>query len=681
MTRIADPPICFDRTEGEIRHRFLRHGPVAAHVALTSGMEPRVVVAFPAGNRGILLTGAPHEQPVGLDFAGPLVPLDPETDGVRGVLVPVVAEATVLRFAGAVLGNIRTIRDAIHGVKPPGPVARHAMIVTGPKHDRALAIERGDLDGRHVHAASIEPHDGSDVSVEVDGTIVVRAGADGLVRVDVVATCDATPLTPIPATRLLRGAGMASGARRAGTARDLEALAFLAYREKLLAGSWQYLTYFGRDTLLALALLAPVAGADLLEAGLGAVIDRLSAAGDVAHEETLGEYALLERAACRRAARRGGAPSSAPNRDWGRGRAAPLLDDKMVDDDFLLAPVLANYLCDVANAERAAAFLAAEGGRRLDAVRANLSMVADRARPYAASGEARDLVHLRPGVPVGNWRDSAEGLGGGRVPFDVNVALVPAALTAAARLWDHPLVGPEPGRAQAARDLAGAWAGAARHFAVTIDNATARARTARFAADQGLPNVEEALRAIGDAPVSFPAIALDADLVPIPVMHGDDSLVTLLTDPSLAELEGIARRLVDPFPAGLRLPGAGTIVANPAYAGSDAQASFTAGHYHGTVAWSWPHAAFAAGLARQLARPDLPGSTRTRLLDAQRVLWEGIDATADLRGTEFWSFAVRDGRYRAVPAQGAGIVNESNPVQLWSCTWLGVARPDLPGDA
>ena len=670
----SGPPLAFDRHEGAIRHRFFRHGPVAAHVALTSGTTPRVIVAFPAGNRGILLAGATHADPVTFEFGGPVAPLDLETDGLRGVVVPLVAEAPELRFARTVLGNLRTIRDAIGGAPLTPRLRRHAVAVTGRAHDRALAVERPGLDGRHVYAIGIEPREGSDVAAEPDGTITLRAGPDGLIRFDLVAACDEAPLTPVPVACLLRPGATLSGE---SAPRDLESLAFLAYREKLLAGSWQYLTYFGRDTLLALRLLAPVASADLFEAGLGAVLDRLAPEGDVAHEETLGEYAILHRERARRRSRRLSAAPPGHDRDWGRGRAAPLLDDKMVDDDFLLAPVLATYLLDVATPDRAEAFLATDHGRFREAVRANLALVTARARPYATSGHARDLIHLREGVPVGTWRDSTDGLGGGRVPYDVNVALVPAALAAAARLWESAVLGPDPERAAEARSLARAWGETARHFDVTLSNAEARTRLAAFGVARGLPETAAALASLGNGPVTFPAIALYGDLRPVPVVHGDDSLAMLLTDPSPADLDGMAHRLLSPFPAGLRLPGAGTLVANPAYAETPVQGRFTAGHYHGTVIWSWPMAAYAAGLARQCARADLPDATRARLRAAETALWHGIDATAGLRGSEFWTFAIRDGRYAAVPAQGAGIVNESNPVQLWSTVWLGIARPRL----
>ena len=233
-------------------------------------------------------------------------------------------------------------------------------------------------------------------------------------------------------------------------------------------------------------------------------------------------------------------------------------------------------------------------------------------------------------MPVGNWRDSSDGLGGGSVPFDVNVALVPAALRDAARLLDTGWFSGatderhEPGLTLAddARALASAWTGTDHHFTVTITADQARANLASIGNDRGLPNrfITDALGTISDEPVTFPGIALDAEGTPVPVMHGDDSLVLLFGDPSPHTLHQIADRLTAPFPAGLRLPGAGTLVANPVHAGEDLRARFTAGHYHGTVIWSWPQAAYAAGIARQIDRPDLPATTRARLIAAEAIL-------------------------------------------------------------
>ena len=61
------------------------------------------------------------------------------------------------------------------------------------------------------------------------------------------------------------------------------------------------------------------------------------------------------------------------------------------------------------------------------------------AKPFSEpSGQNtyKNLIALKDGQPVGQWRDSDVGLGGGVYPYDVNTALMPAALRAIAELVD-----------------------------------------------------------------------------------------------------------------------------------------------------------------------------------------------------------------------------------------------------
>lgn len=68
-------------------------------------------------------------------------------------------------------------------------------------------------------------------------------------------------------------------------------VSWLSYTSESFAGGWRFLTYFGRDTLLALRLLLPVASQTSAEAILGAVLQRINETGTVCHEETVGDYA------------------------------------------------------------------------------------------------------------------------------------------------------------------------------------------------------------------------------------------------------------------------------------------------------------------------------------------------------------------------------------------------------
>ena len=98
--------------------------------------------------------------------------------------------------------------------------------------------------------------------------------------------------------------------------------------------------------------------------------------------------------------------------------------------------------CDDATRPRAGARIprgarAPSGETRGAALARNLAWVVERAAAFAADPRATNLVGIKPGRMTGNWRDSEQGLGRGRYPYDVNAALVPAALDAAARLVDE----------------------------------------------------------------------------------------------------------------------------------------------------------------------------------------------------------------------------------------------------
>ena len=51
----ADAPLQLRIAEGDVINVLYQQGPVAAHLLLSSGTRPRVLVAFPAGNSGVVL--------------------------------------------------------------------------------------------------------------------------------------------------------------------------------------------------------------------------------------------------------------------------------------------------------------------------------------------------------------------------------------------------------------------------------------------------------------------------------------------------------------------------------------------------------------------------------------------------------------------------------------------------
>lgn len=651
QTAMAATPESFDRSEGLNLNRFVRQGDVAAHIVLRSGNDPRLIVAFPAGNSGVGLWFDPLQTPATWTLTGPASPVtqaDAKGRPLQGVVFQASIHAAALTPKQAVLSSIRVLRD-YQGLG----TAPKEVLTDATTHGDTLAWSRDRLDGAPGYALRLTAVHGA----LRDGRFV--AGSDGVITLKITALSGEKPLTPVSGHALLNEHASKDRAAR-------EALSFLSYREKFLAGSWRFDTYFGRDTLMSVRLLMPALQPQAVESGLRSVLQRLSSDGQVAHEEDIGEFAILDH-----------------QKKDGSLSDAPVYDYKMVDSDYLLGPVAQAWLLDDARGRaRAKTFLADKLGdaHAGDALMRNLRYIAAQTSAFVAEPTAAHLVSLKPGVPVGDWRDSNDGLGGGRYAYDVNAILVPAALDAANALYRSGLLDPYA-NAQDKAMLAGlahaaeVWhAKAPALFTVNVDAATAKQAVTAYAKSIGVP-AAPALKAIGDAPVQFQALSLDADGHPIRVQNSDGGFGLLFGKPSAAQLDAEAETLRRPFPAGLMTP-VGMLVANPAFAPTSEQTRFSPGAYHGTVVWSWQQALTAAGLARQLARTDLPATTRTHLQNAQACLWQAIDATRDMQNSELWSWRYADDRYQVAAFGASGKdADESNAAQLWSTVYLAIPEP------
>jgi hypothetical protein len=665
----SEQRLSFDVDEGLNLNSFLRDGPVAAHLLLRSGLDPRILVAFPAGNSGVGLWFAHSSAPVTWTLLGRPQPLTVKDERGRP-LYGMTAEARVtgasdLSVKQAVLSSVRVLRDYQTQGTFPAEVAANPRI-----QDSTITWARDRLDGAAGYRLSIEITEGALKGYHV------MAGSAGRIGLKITALCGEAPLTPLFGKELLN-----SGAEADSTARNV--LTFLSYQEKFLAGSWRFNTYFGRDTLMSVRLLMPVLQPTAVEAGLGSVLTRLSPQGEVAHEEDIGEFAILEH-------RRAGESKS----------VAPVFDYKMIDGSMMLAPVAAAWLLDdVRGRSRAVQFLASmdgrtdgsTDGRTGEAPRAlgvdlvgNLRFVLNAASKFANDPRAPNLISLKAGVPVGQWRDSNTGLGGGRFPYDVNAVFVPAALEAAGGFFASGLLDPylEPadrGVFSRAESMAKIWrAKAGLPFDVSVPSAVARGDISRYAAALHV-SADAALRSVGSSPVRFHALSLDAHAKTLPILHSDEGFELLFGRPSPSALGQAVTAMVRPFPAGL-LTDAGVVVANPVYASPDIQAKLTRNAYHGTVIWSWQQAVMAAGLQRQLRRAELPPIVKEELRAAQRQLWSAIRAAHTIRNSELWSWTFAGGHFHVAPfGANAADADESNAAQLWSTVYLAVPDPSSPG--
>ncbi|MDF3091522.1 hypothetical protein [Burkholderia semiarida] len=641
-------------TGGQI-NAFYRQDKVAAHLLARSSTKPRLLVVFPAGNSGTGLWFDDTAQPVNWSLDTPPAALSaPDAHGrpLYGIGADVSVDTATLTIRQGVLSNVRFLRDFNGGATIP------PQILTAPTVQGSTAQwQRDRLDGAPGYALRITLRDGGSIAPAAGGKLVLNAPAGShTLKLHIDALSGETPLSPITHANLF-----APSVNPDPVSQNV--LEFLSFNDKLLAGSWQYDTYFGRDTLISVRMLMPVLEPAAIEAGLSSVLSRLSADGKVAHEEGIGEFALVDN-------QKNGRPND----------ATPTYDYKMIDSDYLLAPIAAAWLIDDTRGQaRAAAYLAQRGsdgqtnGSRLVV---NLLHVATTAQPFAQQPSVANLIHLRPGEIVGNWRDSTDGLGGGVYPYDVNAVLVPAALRAANAFLARGLLDPYLDAQQRATlantaNEAATWETQAPPlFQVSVPAAQAATDVSAYAPSAGVP-----AGAAPNAPLAFYALSLDQQGNPIPVMHSDGGFALLFGTPPDDQLQRIVGDVTRPFPTGL-VTDAGMLIANPAYASPSLWPKFTSSAYHGTVVWSWQQAMWVAGLDRQLARQDLSATTRTLLAQARQTIWQVISNGRDMRTSEMWTWSYVNGKYQtdAFGTRSAD-ATEANAAQLWSTTYLAIRDP------
>jgi hypothetical protein len=651
----SEQRLSFNVDEGLNLNSFLRDGPVAAHLLLRAGTDPRILIAFPAGNSGVGLWFS-HSTPVTWTLIGRPQPLIVKDERGRP-LYGMTAEASVsgakdLSIKQAVLSSVRVLRDyQALGTFP-------AEVATSPTTEgTTITWARDRLDGAAGYRLSILITRGA---LRADHVI---AGSDGSIGLKITAVSGEAPMTPLSGADLLNASAEPDAAAR-------NALTFLSYQEKFTAGSWRFNTYFGRDTLMSVRLLMPVLTPQAVQAGLGAVLTRLSPQGEVAHEEDIGEFAVLDHLAS-------GVKSDAPTFNY-----------NMIDGSFMLAPVAAEWLLDDERGRaQSQEFLAHRDGRYGESPRtfgadlvSNLKFALQAATKFADDPRAQNMISLKPGLSVGQWRDSNDGLGGGRFPYDVNAVFVPAAIEAAHRFFASGLLDPYLGTPDReifsrAESMAKIWrAKAGALFDVSVPSATARGDITRYAAALNVSG-EAALRSVGNSPVRFHALSLDADAKTIPIVHSDEGFEMLFGRPTPAELRQAVTALMRPFPAGL-LTDVGVVVADPVFATSEIQSKLTNNAYHGTVIWSWQQAVVVAGLKRQLERKDLPPALKNFLRAAQGQLWVAIRSAHAMRNSELWSWSFAQGSFHIAPfGANAADADESNAAQLWSTVYLAIPDP------
>lgn len=217
----------------------------------------------------------------------PLAPLYHQTPGSEH---PSVGVKGVLHFNSSatlsvpILGSIRAIRDFTEGGSILRPEFQDSIRVSSLPGGGA-SLQRTWLDNVTSSALNFTPVSGKGDSVAVDkGQLKFTAG-----EYEFSAEINYPQLTQLNSSEVLNSASQGLIQQQPD---DTKALTFLSYSEKILAGAWRFLTYFGRDSMIAALLLDPVLSygpGGSMEAVIGAVLERIHRDdGSVCHEEVLG---------------------------------------------------------------------------------------------------------------------------------------------------------------------------------------------------------------------------------------------------------------------------------------------------------------------------------------------------------------------------------------------------------
>lgn len=280
---------------------------VAAQAVVTSPLPdsnlstigPRLIIAWPAGNSGICAFFTPQNGVNGtlaIDLVNSTIgqPLAPVYNASSTSNYPNVGIQGIIRFNSSailslpILGSIRTIRDFVEGASILYPEIQNAIEYT-PNSDGSASVERQWLD--NVTTTSLSFQAWVNGTTSGDSTVTVAGHALEFEAGEYLFTAEMNypQLASLKPDAVLNNQSIYLTTEMPD---QTTALSFLSYSEKLLAGAWRFLTYFGRDSMISALLLESVlstGNGTAMEAVLGAVLERVNRSdGSVCHEETIG---------------------------------------------------------------------------------------------------------------------------------------------------------------------------------------------------------------------------------------------------------------------------------------------------------------------------------------------------------------------------------------------------------
>ena len=312
----SEPPLYLHVSDPPYENYFYADGNVSCQAVLASPLirtdndspaQHRLLFAWPAGNSGAALfftsPDSKDDTPILTFKADPQgrvldsVSYEPDSNspsglpnvGVSGLLE--ISGSAVLRCNLAILGSIRTIRDYTEGHGTLNQYVQNSIAVN--EHgvlDKSVCISRLWFDEKTTTRVTFSPADEEgNVRITHINSDIIAEFSPGLYIFQAHFDYPQTPY--MPPTQLLKPSYHYLITEQPDAVRSLS---FLCTSDKILAGAWRYLTYFGRDSMISLLLLNPILSEGqhgIIETGLRAALERINGEdGSVCHEENLGDY-------------------------------------------------------------------------------------------------------------------------------------------------------------------------------------------------------------------------------------------------------------------------------------------------------------------------------------------------------------------------------------------------------
>lgn len=261
-------------------------------------VSPRLIVAWPGGNSGACayfqplsgINGTLSIKLLNQSDGQPLHPIYAEGKGKgKSSENPYVGVSGTIRLNSSavltvpILGSVRTIRDFVEGPSLLIPEIQNALKVRSIPGG-GMALSRLWLDNTTTTELGFVPVKkpcGEPSILINDKTLAFEAG-----DYHFYADYNYPQLKQLNASAVFNPQSQDLISKEPSTSTSLS---FLSYTDKLVAGGWRFLTYFGRDSMISALLLQPVLSDRAIEAVIEAVLERINSTdGTAAHEETIG---------------------------------------------------------------------------------------------------------------------------------------------------------------------------------------------------------------------------------------------------------------------------------------------------------------------------------------------------------------------------------------------------------